>query len=123
MAESPISHDSPLSMSIVRAWLPHPWTTVALMLLWLALANSFSYGNMLIALVMAVAIPIYTSHFWPEATVALASIISLTPGTISSDFSNDKRFLLVHCLDLDHEESLVASIKNRYEKRLRRIFG
>jgi multicomponent K+:H+ antiporter subunit E len=56
-----------------------------------------------------------------EALTTLAAIVSLTPGTISSDFSNDNRFLLVHCLDLEDTDSLIHSIKNRYEKRLKRI--
>jgi len=58
----------------------------------------------------------------PEAMTALAAIITLTPGTVSSDFSNDGRFLLVHCLDFEDGDALVKYIKNRYEKRLKEVF-
>ena len=53
---------------------------------------------------------------------ALTSFITLTPGTVSSELSDDRRHLLVHVLDLDNAESLVAQIKNRYEKPLMEIF-
>ena len=166
----------PLKKTFLQRWLPHPRTTVTLMLLWLALHNSLSNGNLLIALLLGLALPIYTSNFWPqrqsvrnpilvfgliiivirdiivanvqvagiilfknssrlrsrwvsvplelessEALTALAAIVSLTPGTISSDFSNDNRFLLVHCLDLEDADSLIYLIKNRYEERIKRI--
>lgn len=58
----------------------------------------------------------------PHALVALAGIVSLTPGTLSCDFSDDRRWLLVHALDCDDEAALVASIQTRYEAPLRAIF-
>lgn len=54
--------------------------------------------------------------------VALASIITLTPGTVSSELSGDRRHLLVHALHCEDEQALVASIKQRYEAPLREIF-
>lgn len=53
----------------------------------------------------------------------LASIVSLTPGTVSADISADHRTLLVHGLDVDDPETLVATIKQRYEAPLKEIFG
>lgn len=58
----------------------------------------------------------------PEAISALASTITLTPGTVSSDLSADGRALLVHCLHAPDPESIVAGIKSRYECRLKEIF-
>lgn len=54
--------------------------------------------------------------------VALASIITLTPGTVSADLSHDRRHLLVHALHCADTDALVASIKQRYEGPLREIF-
>ncbi|MEE4250295.1 MAG: Na+/H+ antiporter subunit E [Alcanivoracaceae bacterium] len=53
----------------------------------------------------------------------LASVVSLTPGTVSADISADRRTLLVHSLDVEDRASLVASIKQRYEAPLKEIFG
>ncbi len=58
----------------------------------------------------------------PEAIAVLAGTITMTPGTVSSDLSADGRSLLVHCLETDDPEGMVASIKSRYESRLMRIF-
>lgn len=58
----------------------------------------------------------------PYAISALASIITLTPGTVSADLSEDRRTLLVHALDVGDEQALVAEIKHRYEAPLRAIF-
>lgn len=58
----------------------------------------------------------------PHGIVLLASAITLTPGTLSADLSDDRRHLLVHALHIDDEAALVASIKQRYEAPLRAIF-
>lgn len=56
------------------------------------------------------------------AIVVLANTISLTPGTVSSDLSPDRRTLLIHALDVEDPEQAVARIKQRYEKPLQEIF-
>ena len=53
---------------------------------------------------------------------ALTSIITLTPGTVSSALSDDRRYLLVHVLNLDDAERVVRQIKTRYEAPLMEIF-
>ncbi len=58
----------------------------------------------------------------PEAITALAGTITMTPGTVSADLSGDGRTLLVHCLETDDADKTVATIKSRYETRLKRIF-
>lgn len=61
----------------------------------------------------------------PHAIVALAGIITMTPGTLSSELSEDHQHLLVHalnCPDQAAEAALVADIKTRYEAPLREIF-
>jgi multicomponent K+:H+ antiporter subunit E len=52
----------------------------------------------------------------------LANTICLTPGTVSSRLSLDRKHLLVHTLDTADPERLVATIKSRYEAPLQEIF-
>lgn len=52
----------------------------------------------------------------------LSSTISLTPGTLSADFSKNKSILYVHVLHLDDEQAIIDNIKNRYEQPLKEIF-
>ncbi|MCY1283867.1 Na+/H+ antiporter subunit E [Pseudomonas jinjuensis] len=56
------------------------------------------------------------------AITVLASVITLTPGTVSADLGADRRTLLVHGLDVPDPEALVADIKSRYEAPLKEIF-
>lgn len=58
----------------------------------------------------------------PEAITVLASTITLTPGTVSCDLSEDGRALLVHCLHAPDPASVLDEIKTRYEARLKEIF-
>lgn len=57
-----------------------------------------------------------------EITV-LASLISLTPGTLSVEVSPDRRTLYVHALSTDATgEDVRASIRDRLERPVRRAF-
>ena len=58
----------------------------------------------------------------PEAITVLAGTITLTPGTVSCDLSEDGRALLVHCLHAPDPPSVLDEIKTRYEARLKEIF-
>ena len=53
---------------------------------------------------------------------ALTSIITLTPGTVSSALSADRRHLLVHVLNLKDADEVIRQIKTRYEAPLMEIF-
>ncbi len=52
----------------------------------------------------------------------LANSITLTPGTLSAQLSEDRRYLLVHALNETNPETLAATIKQRYERPLKEIF-
>lgn len=63
----------------------------------------------------------------------LASTVSLTPGTVSAEVypipeslapgeEVEQRYLLIHVLDLDDEQKLIQTIKQRYEAPLKEIF-
>ncbi|WP_372611056.1 Na+/H+ antiporter subunit E [Halomonas sp.] len=52
----------------------------------------------------------------------LASTISLTPGTVSANMRLDGKTLLIHTLDMEDEEMLIATIRERYERPLKEIY-
>ncbi|MBY6138684.1 Na+/H+ antiporter subunit E [Leisingera daeponensis] len=58
----------------------------------------------------------------PEAITALAGTITMTPGTLSADVSDEGHALLVHCLDAPNPDAVRDEIKQRYERRLMEIF-
>jgi multicomponent Na+:H+ antiporter subunit E len=51
----------------------------------------------------------------------LANVISLTPGTLSLDVSNDKKVLYVHSMYISSKEEFIKGIKNGFEKRILEI--
>ena len=50
----------------------------------------------------------------PEAITILAGTITLTPGTVSADLSDEGHSLLVHVLHTDDPDGEVTTIKSRY---------
>jgi multicomponent Na+:H+ antiporter subunit E len=48
----------------------------------------------------------------------VANLISLTPGTLSVDLSEDRKTLYVHIMFLDNVETARAEIKNGLERRV-----
>ena len=53
----------------------------------------------------------------------LASVVSLTPGTVSADIDAERCYLLVHALSVDDTEALIHDIKTRYEVPIKEIFA
>jgi multicomponent Na+:H+ antiporter subunit E len=52
----------------------------------------------------------------------LANLISLTPGTLSVDVSDDRSCLYVHAMYGDDAEALRLGIKSDFEHRIREVF-
>lgn len=65
-------------------------------------------------------LPLDVKH--PLAISTLASTISLTPGTVSCDLSEDKTYLIIHGLVIDDENETIKEIKQRYEAPLMEVF-
>lgn len=159
-----------------RFGLPHPMLSVALFLVWQALSNGVTGGSVVLGLLLAWLLPLFTRSFWPNnpsirrpfrfltyivrvlwdivvasvnvaylvlnptrrpspafvsfplelehplAISTLAGTISLTPGTVSADISDDQKLLLIHVLDLKDEATLIEDIKKHYERPLQEIF-
>lgn len=58
----------------------------------------------------------------PEAITTLAGTITMTPGTVTCDLSDEGHCLLVHCLHAPDPDAVRDEIKDRYERRLVEIF-
>jgi len=52
----------------------------------------------------------------------LANLISLTPGTLSVDVSDDKKNLYVHAMYGDDPDAEVKRIKHSFEHRIQEVF-
>ena len=48
----------------------------------------------------------------------LANLITLTPGTLSLDVSEDKKVLYVHSMYIKNRKDFIRGIKNGFEKRI-----
>lgn len=64
--------------------------------------------------------PLQLTHDF--AISLLASTVSLTPGTVSADLSEDRRTMLIHGLNVADADELIRTIKQRYEAPLREVF-
>lgn len=58
----------------------------------------------------------------PHGLAALACIVTYTPGTVWSDYSEADGILTLHVLDLKDEEHWFYYIQQRYERPLMEIF-
>ena len=159
----------------MRALLPHPITSLAILAVWLLL-NGFSNGHWVLAVLLALVIPklaptpaiaaprlaspwvvaklamvvlfdivkanveialrilgpesrIHPAYVWvpldirsPQGIAVFAAIITMTPGTLSCEVSEDRRWLLVHAFHTDDPAAVVAEVKSRYEAPLMEVF-
>lgn len=48
----------------------------------------------------------------------LANLVTLTPGTLSVDVSADRKFLLIHAIDVTDREEVIRSIRDGLEKKV-----
>ncbi len=105
-----------------------PWRMPAYLLTvaWDILVASFAVASLVLNLNRSprpafVVYPLTLKH--PMAISILASTISLTPGTVSADISDDESTLLIHALDVDDDQALIDAIRERYEKPLQEMFS
>ena len=65
------------------------------------------------------AVPIELEHDW-QITL-LASLVTLTPGSLSLEVAADRRTLYVHVLDCEDPEAEKRAIRAGFEARVRRL--
>jgi multicomponent K+:H+ antiporter subunit E len=111
-----------------RAPVARPGAAVrlALVVLWdIALANvvmaRLVLGPMARLRPAFVVVPLATRH--PQAVALLASIVTMTPGTVTAEIDDARTSMLVHVLHAEDPTRVVAEIKSRYERPLREIFA
>lgn len=52
----------------------------------------------------------------------LANLITLTPGTLSVDVSDDRQTLYVHCIDVPDPEATIKEIRDGFELKILEAF-
>ncbi|WP_310620774.1 Na+/H+ antiporter subunit E [Flexibacterium corallicola] len=67
-----------------------------------------------------IAVPLTVTRDY-EITL-LANMITLTPGTLSMDISEDRKTLYVHCIDVPDPEETVREIKEGFERMIMEAF-
>lgn len=55
--------------------------------------------------------------------VVLASLINLTPGTLTLEVSPDKKALYIHALNIDDAEKIVKGINRSFVAGIREVWG
>lgn len=66
-----------------------------------------------------VAIPLSTTN--DLETTLLANLISLTPGSLTLDISDDRKTMYIHSMWADDPDALRRSVKDRFEHRIREL--
>ncbi|MFV8826762.1 Na+/H+ antiporter subunit E [Alkalihalobacterium sp. APHAB7] len=66
-----------------------------------------------------IAVPTKLETEW-ELTL-LASLISLTPGTLSMDFSDDNKTLYIHSIHVPDKDAMIKQIHNTFEKAIMEV--
>jgi multicomponent Na+:H+ antiporter subunit E len=56
------------------------------------------------------------------AIYILANLITMTPGTLSVDLSDDKATLLIHSIYVHDSAALITDLKENFERRIARLF-
>ncbi|MEO6396407.1 MAG: Na+/H+ antiporter subunit E [Devosia sp.] len=52
----------------------------------------------------------------------LANMITLTPGTLSVEISDDRKWLAIHCIDAPDAQSIINAIAGGFERRVLGVF-
>jgi multicomponent Na+:H+ antiporter subunit E len=52
----------------------------------------------------------------------LANLITLTPGTLSVDVSEDRKVIYIHCIDVPDPQATIDDIKNGFERKILEAF-
>ena len=51
---------------MLKRLIPHPFLSLTLVFVWLALVNKFTVGNLLLGLLFGIVIPMLTAPYWPD---------------------------------------------------------
>lgn len=99
------------------------WVFLALSFLWQLVRGAMSVAWLAVRPKLhlrpaIIAFPLTASS---DAQITLlANMITLTPGTLSVDVSEDRKTLYIHVIDLTDREDLVGSVAAGFETRVLR---
>ncbi len=106
-----------------RFYMDRLWAVVKLSSLFLKelVLSNFSVLKLIIQPTMPIrpaifAMPTVLEQDW-EITL-LSSLITLTPGTVVIDISDDNKTLYIHSLDFEDIDEAIDSIRNTFEKAI-----
>lgn len=111
-----------------RPKIRHPWRLVSYcaLVLWDVIIANIQVARIILFMpadqIKSAWISVPVDLPCPEALALLAGTITLTPGTLTAEFSADNKALLIHALHAPDPDATRADIKSRYESRLQRIF-
>lgn len=110
-------------MFTTRLYIHRVWAIIVLaaIFLWEMLIANFTMARIVLDPKMNIkpgffAYPLEVEH--EVQITVLASLISLTPGTLSVDVSDDNRTLYIHAIDLPDRQKTIDEIKTLFEKRI-----
>lgn len=56
------------------------------------------------------------------AILAMVNLVSMTPGSLTVELSQDRKRVFIHTMYLEDEQLFVKKIKNDFEKRIKEVF-
>jgi multicomponent Na+:H+ antiporter subunit E len=56
-----------------------------------------------------------------QEILSFFNLISMTPGTLSMDLSDDKKYIYIHAWNIDDVDNFKLQIKNTLEKRIMEV--
>lgn len=106
-----------------RFYMDRIWAVIKLACLFLKelVLSNFSVLKLIVQPTMPIrpaifAMPTVLEQDW-EITL-LSSLITLTPGTVVIDISDDNKILYIHSLDFEDIDEAIDSIRNTFEKAI-----
>ncbi len=102
-----------------------PTLLLARRVLWDIVVSNFTVARLVLGPLSRmqsawVTLPVALTH--PTAISLLATIITTTPGTVSCIVDEERRQILIHALNCNDPDQMIAEIRARYEAPLLVIF-
>ncbi|MCH1625507.1 Na+/H+ antiporter subunit E [Fredinandcohnia quinoae] len=109
-----------------RFYILNVWAVIKLMLIFIRelVLSNYAIFKVIIKPKLDIkpgifALPTELKKDW-EITV-LANLITLTPGTLVVDISDDRKILYIHAMDISDVDEAIDSIKNSFEKAIMEV--
>lgn len=111
--------------SFARIKKPHLAVSYFFILLYDIFVANFKVATLIVSKPRTIkpALLVYPLNMTDELPVTLlASTITLTPGTVSCEITRGRKGILIHAFSEEDPDQVIATIRNRYERRLKEIF-